>query len=513
MSSLYRLAVITICNVVFWYFIGRSIKSRSDCLYSSNYSANPQDYVDTYPDNNSMISCNLFVSEQIPKFRPLLTEGFMRYKSSILVDFPYPQWSILMQPGFGSKCDVIVNPHVAQRKLYQCLAVVAVNSNFTYNLLHMEPPEKPKKKKGDEASEKQSSKRVSRGRNKRLSSSSSSDSVPVLTNVTGFFDKVASDVGRMKLAENMVSLLSHLSSLEIAISNRLHERSLVPGDDVVVMVVNAGEMDLFANFACSCRVNNISMRNVVVFSGSDDILPLLESFGAIGLYDNDAFARVSRNASFEYLDNIFIDMMWYKSFSVWLLLKMRYNVLFQDVDLVWYRDPVSYFHTASKTQRVDGGDASASEMRGGGGDGRMHLDSLRVSSSSSAVDVVRQVDADSWGNSLNYLPPADAYLSDDGQRSLRYTPFFANSGFYYLVANERTEYFAWSILTAFDLLHITGSHQNVFTIRLIESLDLAGLNPKLLSLREFPAGIKLHHDKPYMRAIRDKHEHPFIFHM
>ena len=141
----------------------------------------------------------------------------------------------------------------------------------------------------------------------------------------------------------------------------------------------------------------------------------------------------------------------------------------------------------------------------------MHLDySLR---SSSTVDVVRQVDADSWGNSLNYLPPADAYLSDDGQRSLRYTPFFANSGFYYLVANERTEYFAWSILTAFDLLHITGSHQNVFTIRLIESLDLAGLNPKLLSLREFPAGIKLHHDKPYMRAIRDKHEHPFIFHM
>lgn len=511
MSSLYRLAVITICNVVFWYFIGRSIKSRSSCSDSIIYGNNLLDYVNADPDNN----CNLFVSEKIPKFRPLLTEGFMRYKSSILVDFPYPQWSILMQQqsGLGSKCDIIVNPHVAQRKLYQCLAVVAVNSNFTYNLLHMEPPEKPKKKKGDEASDKQSTKRVSRGRNKRsFTSSSSSDSVPVLTNVTGFFDKVASDVGRMKLAENMVSLLSHLSSLEIAISNRLHERSLLPGDDVVVMVVNAGEMDLFANFACSCRVNNISMRNVVVFSGSEDILPLLESLGAIGLYDNDAFARVSRNASFEYLDNIFIDMMWYKSFSVWLLLKMRYNVLFQDVDLVWYRDPVSYFHTASKTQHADGGAAAASKMMmNGEGDGRMPLDySLR---SSSAVDVVRQVDADSWGNSLNYLPPADAYLSDDGQRSLRYTPFFANSGFYYLVANERTEYFAWSILTAFDLLHITGSHQNVFTIRLIESLDLAGLNPKLLSLREFPAGIKLHHDKPYMRAIRDKHEHPFIFHM
>jgi len=499
--------VITICNVVFWYFIGRSIKARSSCSDNS-IGTNLLDYVDANPDY-SMIRCDLFMSEQMPQFRPLLTEGFMKYKSSILVDFPYPQWTILMQPNHRSKCDVIVNPHVAQRKLYQCLAVVTVNSNFTYNLLHMEPPEKPKKQsKGDEDSQTQSY-----GGRKR----SSSNNVPVLTNVTGFFDKVASDIGRMKLAENMVSLLPHLPSLEAVISSRLHERNLHPGDDVVVMVVNAGEMDLFANFACSCRVNNISMRNVVVFSGSDDILPLLEALGAIGLYDNNAFARVSRNASFEYLDSIFIDMMWYKSFSVWLLLKMRYNVLFQDVDLVWYRDPVSYFHTAGKTKthRVDGGGAAVSQMSKG--DGRIHHDAnsmqLDTRKLPSAVDVIGQVDADSWGNSLNYLPPADAYLSDDGQRSLRYTPFFANSGFYYLVANERTEYFAWSILTAFDLLHITGSHQNVFTIRLIESLDLAGLNPKLLSLREFPAGIKLHHDKPYMRAIRDKHEHPFIFHM
>jgi len=68
-------------------------------------------------------------------------------------------------------------------------------------------------------------------------------------------------------------------------------------------------------------------------------------------------------------------------------------------------------------------------------------------------------------------------------------------------------------MTAFDLLHITGSHQNVFTIRLIESLDIAGLKPKLLSLREFPSGVKFSHDKPFMKAITDNHEHPFVFHM
>ena len=36
--------------------------------------------------------------------------------------------------------------------------------------------------------------------------------------------------------------------------------------------------------------------------------------------------------------------MWFKSFSVWLLLKMGFNVLFQDVDLVWFKNPLDLFH-------------------------------------------------------------------------------------------------------------------------------------------------------------------------
>ena len=35
--------------------------------------------------------------------------------------------------------------------------------------------------------------------------------------------------------------------------------------------------------------------------------------------------------------------MWFKSFSVWLLLKLGYNTLFQDVDLVWFKNPLDLF--------------------------------------------------------------------------------------------------------------------------------------------------------------------------
>ncbi len=34
------------------------------------------------------------------------------------------------------------------------------------------------------------------------------------------------------------------------------------------MVVNEGEIDLYMNFACSCKLHNISLSNVIIFAGS-----------------------------------------------------------------------------------------------------------------------------------------------------------------------------------------------------------------------------------------------------
>jgi hypothetical protein len=49
---------------------------------------------------------------------------------------------------------------------------------------------------------------------------------------------------------------------------KLDSRMIVVGSDVVVTVVNQGEMDLFLNFACSCRQHGISLSNFLVFAGS-----------------------------------------------------------------------------------------------------------------------------------------------------------------------------------------------------------------------------------------------------
>ncbi|RYG62152.1 hypothetical protein EON64_18125, partial [archaeon] len=206
-------------------------------------------------------------------------------------------------------------------------------------------------------------------------------------------------------------------------------------------------------------------QRMVVFTSTPTLLPLLRAFGCIAIYHADAFPRVSAHSSFEYLDPIFIEMMWYKSFSVYALLSLGYHVLFQDVDIVYFQDPFRYFQDMQQQRSLAG------------------------------------------------LKPVDAFLSDDGQRSLRYAPFYANSGYYFLQSSEKTVYFAYSVLISFDLLHITGSHQNIFTLRLLEALDLYYLSTHFLPMRLFPSGVKFSHDRPYMRAIQDHHEHPYIFHM
>eukprot|EP01034_Spumella_vulgaris_P027690 gene27690-34452_t len=284
---------------------------------------------------------------------------------------------------------------------------------------------------------------------------------------TGFFRKVPKDRGRERLKQKLGPFLNFFEEIQAQLTAKLETNGISKGDDVVVMVVNEGEIDLFLNFACSCKLHDISLKKVLVFAGSSEIIPLIEATGAMGLY-HIGYAAVSRRASVDYLDRVFVDMMWYKTFSVWLLLRRGINILFQDADLIWFRDPMQYFHDYVKDH---------------------------------------QARSDQTGSH------PEAFFSDDGQRSMRYTPFYANSGFYFLLSGEKSIYFTWSIMTAMDSIQVLGSHQNVFTTKLIEGLSINTASTKILSLIEFPTGIMYHHNRAYMKSLRDKEIHPYGFHM
>ena len=125
-------------------------------------------------------------------------------------------------------------------------------------------------------------------------------------------------------------------------------------------------------------------------------------------------------------NNPFVAMMYAKVLCVLYPLMLGYDVLFQDVDLVWIKDPLAFFHDES--------------------------------SKTSEFDVIFQ---------------------HDGSNSVRYAPSSANSGFYYVRANKRSVYLFTSLLYHSDLIITWDSHQQVLVQLLTEHSSLFGLQVKV----------------------------------
>lgn len=156
-------------------------------------------------------------------------------------------------------------------------------------------------------------------------------------------------------------------------------------------------------------------------------------------------------------------MMMAKVICVQLVSMLGFDFLFQDVDIVWYKNPLDYFHDES-------------------------------------------------------LPAHgyDVFFQDDGGHSIRYAPYSANSGFYFVRHNDRTRHFLTSLLMAGDLILKTDSHQQALIATLNEHVSLYGLKAKVLArdLEEFPGGYQFHqHSKKYMHAFFKGELKPYIFHM
>jgi hypothetical protein len=147
-----------------------------------------------------------------------------------------------------------------------------------------------------------------------------------------------------------------------------------------------------------------------------------------------------------------------------LVSMLGFDILFQDVDIVWYKNPLEYFHNASVQQY-------------------------------------------------------DMIFQDDGGHSIRFAPYSANSGFYYVKNTKSTRYFLTSLLMAGDLVSYWGSHQQVMIALLGEHVSMYSLKVKVLNRDTgdvpFPAGYHFHKLKHeyMMPLLRGTKVHPYIFHM
>lgn len=248
---------------------------------------------------------------------------------------------------------------------------------------------------------------------------------------------------------DLPSLINHLKSI-------LGEPLRPDGSRraAIVMVANEGVMDLLLNFLCSASASKIDMRNVIVFLGQEQYLPLMKSMGIQAMI-HPSLGSMPAQAAKSYADGTFTRMMWLKVTSVYLTSAAGFDVLFQDVDLVWMRDPLPFLQSTKE----------------------------------------------------------DAVFMDDGARTPRFTPFYANTGFYFMRRNFRIQFLLEYILRGVSQISQTKSHQAPLNRYLQEAQALFNLQIKVLDNVMFPSGIMFHHNKTFMHLLSQQKVYPYVFHM
>ena len=229
---------------------------------------------------------------------------------------------------------------------------------------------------------------------------------------------------------------------------------------IVVLTCNHGQSELLMNFVCSARARGFDLNNVLLFPTDLETKQLAEGIGLTSFYEEKIMASIPKQEAGVYGDRIFTSVMFAKVVCVQLVNELGYDVLFQDADVVWYKDPLLYFRDAS-------------------------------------------------------LPTFDVYAQDDGSRQERYAPYSANSGFYYVRSNAKTQHLFRQFLYSSDLIDAWNSHQQVFIALLAEHSSVMGLGVKIFAkeMEEFPGGLQYHRKKESMKKIMDGTSKAYIFHM
>ena len=263
-----------------------------------------------------------------------------------------------------------------------------------------------------------------------------------------------------KIKKHQARLLTYLTEID-GIKTRLRQiLDNVKGKTVIVMTCNFGQSELLMNFACSARARGLDLQNVVVFPTDVETKELAEGIGLTTFYEETLMATIPKEESQMYGDNSFKDVMFAKVLCVQLVNELGYDLLFQDVDVVWFKSPLDFFHDKS-------------------------------------------------------LPKFDMYFQDDGNRQLRFAPYSANTGFYYVRSNEKTKHFFRQLFYSADLIAAWYSHQSVLIALLGEHSSMMGLSVKVYSkeMEEFPGGLQFHRKKEVMKSIMAGTSKAYIFHM
>jgi hypothetical protein len=254
---------------------------------------------------------------------------------------------------------------------------------------------------------------------------------------------------------------TYLSNIDTSLAKlKPIAQRVAANNTVIAMVCNFGQSEILMNFVCSARARGLEDLPVVVFATDQETHDLAESLGLTSYYDNVIFSGIPKEHAEQFGDATFGRMVSAKIFCVHMLSVLKFDVLFSDVDVLFYRNPLDYFH----------GPAAAE---------------------------------------------FDVLFQDDGSRGKYYAPYAANAGFYYVRYSQKTRYFLNSYVMGGDLALMATNDQIELAALLAEHASMTGLRVKTLSRDdvEFPGGHNFHERNSHMKEIITGKRKPFIFHM
>ena len=365
-----------------------------------------------------------------------------------------------------SNCD---NLHVIltdQSRSKQCLAIMGQYEAFHIQKFMRLPPDV-----GNEGGGKLDSKLPLRLVNRGAQTSGrKSSKVPTKEMTLEYWNTIL-----ISYLSNLNSMLQELEPIAKSVASFSYDKTTI-----IVMVCNFGQSELLLNFVCNAKSKQLDVSNILLFATDQETHEVAQGMGITSFYHPDMFGAnksMPKQAAKRYADKNFMAMMAAKVFCVQMISMLGYNLLFQDVDVIWYQHPLSWFKSQEEEQEKHNREIGGKDM-------------------------------------------FDVYFQDDGNHALFYAPYSANTGFYYVRQNDRTRYFFNSLLLAGDLILSTHSHQIALIALLNEHASMYGLKVKIWERHttEFPGGFTFHRDFDYMkdlvsgRLVGTK-EMPYIFHM
>jgi hypothetical protein len=225
------------------------------------------------------------------------------------------------------------------------------------------------------------------------------------------------------------TLVKYLTSLDSVLA-KLNPivQSIAIKNTVVVLVCNHGQSEILMNFICNARSRGLDLTPVLVFATDPETRDLAEGLGVTAFYDEINYGGIPLKAAKQFADSTFAAVVLAKVYCVHMISMLGYDILFQDVDVTWYRNPLEFFHNTSSPE-------------------------------------------------ANY----DMIFQDDGGRdSNKNAPWSVNAGFFYVRYNRKTQNLLNSYLFKGDAILTSRTLQSVLGPLLQEHASLHGLRIKTL---------------------------------